>query len=222
MPIPLNLLDAETAVDAHTFASRAARVGDGAVRLRAAEGMLVMTCAPIAPRGLLDSSPTILGMRVLSADRDVSCDLVVDAAELRAEGVTLRLPDTATRAAWAGVSPPISGWQVSGDVGADALAEAARRGMAEVATTVPTDAGDDIVRQVRGRVWGASDAGLDGLPRGVAFVAQVLGFLGDPAERVAVREVGSWTRLSLRRGHVLVRRPLAAGPTAVRATGSRS
>ncbi len=206
MSTPLILADAETAVDAQTFASRAARVGDGAVRLRAADGVLVMTCAPIAPRGILDSAPTILGVRVLAVDPELACDVVVDGASLRAHGVTLELPDAGMRVAWAGISPPVSGWVATGEISSTELASAAQRGMEEVATTVPTDAGEDVVRQIRGAVWGAPDPVLGGIPRGVGFVAQVLGFLGLEAESVPLRESGPWLRLSLRRGHVLVRR----------------
>ncbi|WP_229382013.1 hypothetical protein [Microbacterium schleiferi] len=154
MSTPLILADAETAVDAQTFASRAARVGDGAVRLRAADGVLVMTCAPIAPRGILDSAPTILGVRVLAVDPELACDVVVDGTSLRAHGVTLELPDAGMRAAWAGISPPVSGWVATGEISSTELASAAQRGMEEVATTVPTDAGEDVVRQIRGAVWG--------------------------------------------------------------------
>ncbi|MEV8358758.1 hypothetical protein [Microbacterium sp. NPDC076895] len=205
MPTPLNLADAETAVDAQTFASRAARVGDGAVRLRASSGILVMTCAPIAPRGILDTSPTILGVRVLAADPELECDLVVDGASLRAHGVTLELPDAGLRAAWAGISPPASGWTVTGEIASTDLVAAAHRGMEEVATSVPSNAGEDVVRQIRAAVWGAPDAALGGIPRGVGFVSKVLGFLGQDAESVPLRESGPWRRLSLRRGHVLVR-----------------
>lgn len=220
MPTPLVLADAESAVDAQTFASRAARVGDGAVRLRAADGILVMTCAPIAQRGILDASPTILGVRVLAADPELACDLVVDGSSLRADGVTLSLPETGIRASWAGISPPTSGWTASGEVSSTDLAAAAHRGMEDVATAVPTDAGEDVVRQIRAAVWGASDPLLRGMPRGVGFVAQVLGFLGPDAESVLLRESGAWRRLSLRRGHVLVRGSVTSGLTPVRSTGA--
>lgn len=206
MPTLLILADAETAVDAQTFASRAARVGDGAVRLRAADGILVMSCAPIAPRGILDTSPTVLGVRVLGADPELSCDVVVDGASLRADGQALRLPDAGMRAAWAGVSPPVADWTLLGHLSSTDLAAAAHRGMEDVATAVPANAGEDVVRQIRSAVWGASDPRLEGLPRGAGFVAQVLGFLGQDAETVPLRESGAWLRLSLRRGHVLVRR----------------
>ena len=74
--------DAPAAADALTFAGRAARVGDGAVRLRASEGTLAMTSAPFAPRGLFDSTPTVLAMRALPVDPELVCDLVVEASAL--------------------------------------------------------------------------------------------------------------------------------------------
>ena len=49
------------AADALTFAGRARALGDGAVRLQASAGTLAMTSAPLAPRGLFDSTPTVLG-----------------------------------------------------------------------------------------------------------------------------------------------------------------
>lgn len=216
MPTPLTLADAEAAVDAQTFASRAARVGDGAVRLRAASGILVMTCAPIAPRGILDSTPTILGIRVLAVDPDLACDVVVDGASLRARGVALELPEAGVRVAWAGISPPVAGWRVRDEISSADLAAAAHRGMEEVATSVPTNAGEDVVRQIRAAVWGAPDAALQGIPLGVGFAAQVLGFLGQDAEAVPVRESGAWVRLSLRRGHILVRQAASSGRAAPR------
>jgi hypothetical protein len=75
---------------------------------------------------------------------------------------------------------------------------------------VPDAAGEDAVRAVRSHIWGAADDDLGGLPAGVAFAAFALGFIhGD--ETAAVRTSGVWTRVSLQRGHVLVRRrPSAA------------
>jgi hypothetical protein len=70
-------------------------------------------------------------------------------------------------------------------------------------------------------VWSAPDEDLGGFPRGVAFVAMTLGFLGEEAETAPVRTHGRWTRISLRRGHVLWRGPAHTGMTAVRQTGER-
>ncbi len=52
-----------------------------------------------------------------------------------------------------------------------------------------------------------------------AFAAFALGFIAG-GEEAPVRRSGAWTRVSLTRGHVLVRGPVRSGLTAVRATGS--
>jgi len=84
---------------------------------------------------------------------------------------------------------------------------------------VPTDAGEDIVRVVRGDVWGAPDEALAGLPLGVAFAAFSLGFIGGE-EDARVTTAGRWTRVTLQRGHILSRGPAATGLTPVRRTGA--
>lgn len=212
--------DSDSARDLLTFASRAARLGDEAVRLVAASGVLVVTAAPLAPRGLLDATPTVLGMRVLAVDPELSCDLVVRAEALAPaldDEAAVTLPDSAVSAAWAGISPPRSGWTDAGSIAASSLAARAQWGIASVAETVPKDAGEDAVRSVRAAVWGAPDDELGSLPLGTAFAAFALGFIGGE-EQAAVRRAGSWTRVTLRRGHVLVRGPVRSGLTAVRAT----
>jgi hypothetical protein len=214
--------DSQTASDLLTFASRATRLGDGAVRLVAARGVLAVTSAPLAPRGLMDAMPTVLGMRVMAVDPELECDLVVPADSLTAgldDERAVSLPDTAVRAAWAGISPPRGGWAEAGGIPAATLATRAQWGIAAVADAVPTDAGEDAVRAVQAAVWGAPEPELDDLPRGAAFAAFALGFIGGD-ERAAVRTAGSWTRLTLARGHVLVRGPVRTGLTAVRETGA--
>lgn len=214
--------DPASASDALTFAGRAAALGDGAVRLRASDGVLVMTSAPLSPRGLFDTTPTVLGMRVLSADPELVCDLVVDASALAPADDDTRavvLPATALSPSWAGMSPPRGGWQAHGQISAADLAARAQWGIAAVAESVPRDAGEDAVRAVRASVWGAPDDALDGLPLGAAFAAFGLGFIGGE-ENAVVRTAGAWTRLTLARGHVLVRGPVRTGLTPVRATGS--
>lgn len=212
--------DAHTAADVLMFAERAARLGDGAVRLRAHGGTMVVTCAPLAPQSLLDATPTILGMRVAPVDPELVCDLVVDAAALAStpDPLALALPDSAVTAAWAGVSPPRAGWTTEGELPAATLAARAQWGIAAVAETVPKDAGEDAVRAVRAAVWGAPDTDLQDLPLGVAFAAFALGFIA--GEEVAtVRRSGPWTRVSLSRGHVLTRGTVRVGLTGVRTTG---
>lgn len=212
--------DAPTASDVLVFAQRAARLGDGAVRLKAQDGVLSLSAAPLAPRSLVDTTPTVLGMRVVRVDAELVCDLAVLATGVVAsdDPRALTLPETAVTATWAGVSPPRTGWTAAGEVSAAALATRAQWGIATVAETVPTDAGDDAVHAVRSRVWGAPDDDLAGLPLGVAFAAFALGFIAGE-ESVVVRSAGPWTRLTLARGHVLTRGSVRSGLTAVRRTG---
>lgn len=217
----LLLTDPRAAADALTYAGRTAALGDGSVRLKASEGVLVMTSAPLAPRGLFDATPTVLGMRVLAVDPELVCDLVIDAGTLAAapdDDSALVLPDTALSPSWAGVSPPRIGWSAAGSIPAATLAARAQWGIAAVAEAVPTDAGEDAVRTVRAAVWGASDDALEGLPLGAAFAAFALGFIGGE-ESAELRTAAAWTRLTLARGHILVRGPARVGLTDVRATG---
>jgi hypothetical protein len=213
--------DAKSAADAVTFAGRADRFTDEAVRLQASGGILVMTAAPLAPRGLGDPTPTVLAIRTLAADPELVCDLVVEASALRIapdDATAVQLPSTALAPAWAGISPPRSGWAEREGVDASALAAKAQGGIAHVAEAVPTDAGEDVVRAIRATVWGAPDDELSGLPLGVAFAAMSMGFISG-AETARVLTSGPWTRVSLQRGHVIVRGPVATGLTAVRRTG---
>ena len=213
--------DAEAAGDALVFAARAARLGDDEVRLRAEAGVLLMTAAPLAPRGLLDATPTVIAMRALAVDPELVCDFVVTASTLALapdDQHALLLPATALSPAWAGISPPRAGWSADGTIAASMLAALAQRGIAAVAEAVPSDAGEDIVRTVRAHVWGEQMDELHGLPLGAAFAALALGFIGGD-EQARVFRAGGWTRVSLARGHVLVRGPVRSGLTAVRTTG---
>lgn len=218
----LLLADPDTAADALTFAGRAGRFTDEGIRLQATGGVLAMTAAPLAPRGLGDATPTVLAMRTLAADPELVCDLVVDASSLSQapdDRSALLLPDTALSPSWAGIAPPRTGWSQRAGVEASVLAAKAQGGIARVADAVPTDAGEDVVRTVRAAVWGAADDDLGGLPLGAAFAALTMGFIsGGESARVFVS--GPWTRISLRRGHVLVRGPVAVGLTPVRRTGT--
>jgi hypothetical protein len=224
MPTRLLFPDPEAATDALTFAGRAGALGgDTAVRLRARHGTLVMTTAVLAPRTLLEEIPTILGMRALPVDPELECDLTVAAPGLvgTEDTCALALPETSVTAPWAGISPPRGGWELQSELAASVLAARAQWGMAAVAHELPVDPGEDVVRSVRAHVWGEPDDELDGLPRGVAFAGTALGFVhGD--EKAQVRSAPGWTRVSLRRGHVLVRRAVRAGLTPVRSTGSRN
>ena len=161
----LLLADPASAADALTFAARAARFTVEGVRLQASGGVLAMTAAPLAPRGFGDPTPTVLALRTLAADPELVCDLVVDASALSAspdDPRALALPETALSPAWAGITPPRSGWDARPGIDASTLAAKAQGGIARVADAVPTDAGEDVVRTVRAAVWGAPDDELGG------------------------------------------------------------
>jgi hypothetical protein len=222
MPQRLVFPDSAAAADALTFAGRSAQVGDGAVRLQATGGTLMMTSAPFAPRGLFDSTPTVLAARALPVDAELVCDIVVTGSLLvRAaeDDAQIELPDTGLSPSWTGVSPPRGGWEQTGLVAASVLAARAQWGIASVARSVPQNPGEDAVRAIRAAVWGAPDEAVGGLPLGVAFAAFTLGFIVGEEDAV-VRAAGVWTRVTLRRGHVIVRGPARVGMTSVRETGA--
>jgi len=215
----LLLTETDAAADLDTFLGRAAALQDGSVRLLASGTVLAVYVPVLFPSSLLDDSATVLGLRAFAIEPvDGEVDAVVPVASLRAraaaatatgEGFELGLPTPVYSVTWAGVVPPRSGWSAAGSVGTGVLAAAAAKGIAEVAEAIPTDAGEAIVRSVRGLVWNEPIAGAEALPRGAAFAAEALGFLppdGAGQEQGALYGVGSWTRLTLPRGHVLVKR----------------
>lgn len=216
--------DAYAAADLLTFAGRASRAGDGAVHLRAAGGTLVITAAPLVRQGLLDGTPTIMGMRALPVDPELECDLVVEGVSLQtAPGrpAEVQLPETAVEPPlWAQAPVPRAGWTADGELDAAVLMTRGQWGMSAVARALPLDPGDQVVHTVRGRVWSEPDDDLGGLPRGVAFVALTLGFLTGGSEPAHLRRNGRWNRITVPRGHVLWRGPAHTGMTNVRATGN--
>ncbi|GAA2024972.1 hypothetical protein GCM10009819_04950 [Agromyces tropicus] len=213
------LADSLSLGDLHTYLQRAARVEDGSVRLVAANGILAVYTAILYPRGILDESPTVLGLRTFQLFETDDFDVVVPMRSVvdrivRARGelgeddesrpVTMTRPPEVNTVTWAGISPPRGGWRPLGETDAATLERAARAGIDEVAETIPEGTGEQLVQRVRSEVWGRGIEGLEYVPAGAAFAAFSLGFLGD--DPTAVFETGPWTRLSSRRGHVLVRR----------------
>ena len=212
------LADSLSLGDLHTYLQRAGRVEDGSVRLIAGSGILAVYTAILYPRGILDESPTVLGLRTFSLFETEDFDVVVPMRSLvdrivraRAElgddesrPVTMTRPPEVNTVTWAGISPPRGGWRPLGETDAATLESAARTGIAEVAEAIPTGTGEQLVQRVRSEVWGRGIEGLEYVPTGAAFAVYSLGFLGD--DPVRLFETGPWTRLSSRRGHVLVRR----------------
>ncbi|MGH3689534.1 MAG: hypothetical protein ACRDT7_05210 [Microbacterium sp.] len=218
MPHHLLLADPDTAKDVLTFIGRATRITDDGVRLQAANGVLALTTAALAPHGLFDQTPTILAMRIVHADPELECDIVVDQVTATDESQRLALPDTGLSPAWAGVAPPRAGWAPSSALSASVIAQRAQWGISAVARGAVPGAGEEAVRALRAAIWGEPDEDLDGLPRGIAFAADAMGFISGE-EQVPVSRSGRWTRLAFRRGHVLSRGPVASGLTSVRDTG---
>ncbi len=222
MTEPFSLVDRFALGDLQTYLARAGRVEDGSVRLIAAGGVLAAYTAIFYPRGILDESPTILGLRTFALVGTPSFDAVVPARSLlerlaRAEAtappaggedtgpIALSLPHQVSTVTWAGISPPKGGWHGQEPAPAELLERAAKAGIDEVAAAVPSGIGEQIVQRVRTEVWGRPIDGLEHVPAGAAFAALSLGFLAG-GEPVQVFETGPWTRLSTSRGHVLVRR----------------
>jgi len=218
-----SLMDTLAVADLQTYLSRAARVEEGSVRLIAGSGVLAVYTAILYPRGLMDETPTVLGLRTFAIGGEVEFDAVVpirslldrvarvregvESAEAPPEGpIEIRLPLEVSTVTWAGISPPRGGWRAVGETDAAGLQSIAKSGIAEVAEAVPTGTGEQLVQRVRAEVWGRPIEGLEYVPTGAGFAAESLGFLGDD-EPVTIHETGTWTRLTTRRGHTLVRRP---------------
>lgn len=189
--------------------------------MQASGGVMALTTAVLAPQGLFDQTPTVLAMRIVRTDPELSCDIVVDQVTPVDEPEALQLPEMGLSPAWAGVSPPRSGWEYAGELHADVVAQRAQWGISAVARGTPDVAGEEAVRALRARIWGEPDEDLLDLPRGVAFAADALGFING-AEVARVTKAGRWTRVAFERGHVLSRGPVAVGMTAVRSTGAAS
>ena len=220
------LADTPTLDDLQVFLARAARIEEGSVRLIAGSGVLAAYAAVFYPQGLLDESPTVLGLRTVAlTDPGEEFDVVVpirslltrleNAQSVRrsaasagspdAEGpITITLPMEVNTVTWSAISPPRGGWHAIDGTAASVLDRAARAGIGEVAEAVPNAVGEQILRRVRSEVWSRGIEGLEHVPAGAAFAALSLGFLGD--DEVRMFETGPWTRLTTLRGHVLVKR----------------
>jgi len=185
--------------------------------------VLAVYTAVLYPVGLLDTVPTVLGLRTFRLVTEAAIDIVVpirslvqrlervtrligsEAGSASEPPVTVEVPFEVQATAWAAVSPPRTGWAPLADLDVAALRRAAREGIAEVGAAVPTASGDAIVRRVRAEVWGRPIPGEEDLPAGVAFAGETLGFLAED-DPVRLFEAGAWSRLTTSRGHVLVKR----------------
>jgi hypothetical protein len=212
------LQDSLSLGDLRTYLGRAGRVEDGSVRLIGGGGVLAVYAAVIYPIGLLDESPTILGLRTFALPEMENFDVVVplgsllqriESAEERtsdaAAPVAVGIPMPVNSATWAAISPPRGGWQSLEPTSSALLDSVAKAGIREIATAIPDGTGEQIVHRVRTEVWGRPIPGLAHVPAGAAFAAHTLGFIAEE-HAVTVHESGPWTRLTSDRGHVLVKR----------------
>jgi hypothetical protein len=215
----LDLPDAAALADLQTYLGRADAVERASARLVGGAGVLAVYTAVLYPSGLLDDTPTVLGLRTVGIDAKQDLDVVVPIASLverlnrageqlgeAADAVRVGIPAEVNTVTWAGVAPPRSGWQPVGQTQAGVLTEVAKAGIVEVAEALPADAGEPIVRRVRADVWSRPIEGVEHVPGGAAFAAHSLGFLKDPLEQIPIYDSGPWTRISTERGHVLVKR----------------
>ncbi len=205
-------MDAATRDDVKTFISRVAAIGFGEALLLARQDTLAVFGCVAAPKTLLDQTPTVLVMRAAQLAEPSDLNRVVEIRALldrfaRVEGrgsthATLPVPPMDITAAWAGVQPPLDGWETQGHVDAASLREVARTGAEQVQQQLPNSPGAAIVDGVRQRVW--SQEIMPGVPAYAAFALETLGFFSDEAS-VPMTVSGPWLRLSGTHGHVLVR-----------------
>ena len=207
------LTEAAARQDLITFLERAARVNNGSARLIASAGHLQVYVGILFPRGLLDKTPSVLGLRVFSLEDSPEFDVVVpiDALVARVQGAlerderTVGTPAEVASLAWAAITPPREGWRRRLGVASSVLSTAAAEGIARVAEAVPDSIGESVLQKVRADVWGAPIAHNKKIPAGAAFAADALGFLAE--KNLQVHTLENWLRLSGKSGYVLVKFP---------------
>jgi hypothetical protein len=220
----LTLPDAAALADLATFVGRAKRVDpEGAARLIGHGDVLAVYVSPVHGGG----GPTVLGLRTVQLAVASGVDATVPLAALTdrfarpdrdtsdgpdgTEPVSLAVPPAgAVGVAWAGTAPPRRGWQRVGQVPAVTLRATAAAGVAEVAAGAPQGSGSAAVALLRARVWGRplveDQPELAGLPAGIAYAVEALGFVDDDLEATVYRS-GPWWRVTSVHGHVLARLP---------------
>ena len=200
-------------LDAIQFLERASRVNNGAARVIAVDDALLMYVAVLTPRGLLDRTPTVLGLRVFALASSAAFDVIVPLESLihrlkvTGEGGDQQttVPAESPSLSWSSIVPPQGGWKRRLSVSAQSLKAAAAEGIARVAESIPDSVGESVLQKVRAEIWGAIIPGHKRIPAGAAFAAEALGFLGEKS--LSVHTVDNWVRVSSRQGNVLVRFP---------------
>lgn len=208
------LLDRQTALDLQTFLTRAKKMDPkGVVRLRAFGALLTAYVAPLFNANILDDGPTVLGLRTMDLKHEAEISVLVPiqsildriAFELEkpeAEQSYIFRLESSERVPWAGISPPRTGWVEAMSLPEHLLTGVARKGIIEVAETIPESVGGPIAARIRAEVWGRAIDVESKVPAGAAFAAAGLGFLTE-GEMVPVFHSQGWVRLSSQFGHVL-------------------
>lgn len=208
------LLDEQTALDLKSYLTRAKKMDQkGTVRLRAFGTLLTAYVAPLFPAAILDDGPTVLGLRTMELKSEAEINILVPIqAVLDRIAFELEKPvsddrfvfDMASteRVPWAGVSPPRTGWVETGVLREELLTSTAKKGIAEVAETIPESVGGPIAARIRAEVWGRAIDVESKVPAGAAFAAAGLGFLVKDQD-VPIFYSQGWVRLSTEFGHVL-------------------
>ncbi|MEP6843174.1 MAG: hypothetical protein ABJA11_06615 [Pseudolysinimonas sp.] len=229
------LADTPTLDDLQVFLARAARIEEGTVRLIAGSGVLAVYAAVFYPQGLLDESPTVLGLRTValsagdSATAELSdgpnrghdeFDVVVPIRSLLGR---LEMAQEARQA-----DPTITGpITISLPMGVNTVTWSAisppRGGWRPIDGTsadildraarsgideVATAVPDAVGEQIVRRVRSEVwSRGIAGLEHVPAGAAfAALGLGFLGDDEVRMFETGPWTRLTTQRGHVLVKR----------------
>lgn len=208
------LLDEQTALDLKSYLTRAKKMDPkGAVRLRAFGNLLTAYVAPLFTANIMDDGPTVLGLRTMELKSETEMNILVPiqsvldrlALELEKPAVGERFVfdmQSTERVPWAGVSPPRTGWLQAATLPEHMLTNVAKRGIAEVAETIPESVGGPIAARIRAEVWGRAIDLESKVPAGAAFVAAGLGFLIKDKD-VPVFHSQGWVRISSEYGHVL-------------------
>lgn len=216
MPITKNFeltfASRESVSDLDTFIDRSGLLDNSAVRLVARDRVVVAWVQVLTPRGLDDTTPTVLGMRGAELAVAAKFDIVVPIDSLRARlansvetqaGIVVTMPLQAPSIRWKIPLPPQNGWEPLGKIGSSELATVVREGMKIIKRKIPRNAEEYLVRSYRSQVWGSTINNSLGMPAGVALAAETLGFFGDTV--MSVSEKAPWIRLSSTRGEVLAK-----------------
>ena len=211
--LSITLPDAASVNDFDTFIGRAEEIENKSLRLVAEGDVLAVWVQVLSPRGLSDTTPTVLGMRGFALSAPATFDVVVPVESMRArlqgaqandDGAVVTLPATAPSVRWTVALPSRDGWETTGKLASKDLERVSKEGVREVTKGIPTTAEERVVRSVRSQVWGSNISRDIGIPAGVAFAAATLGFLSDNTMMVSVRD--PWVRISNSRGAVVAKR----------------